>query len=47
LSKRTAKPTTANKNTRERIMIKMKYGLLIIGIIILGLLAMAIPMLKK
>ena len=23
LSKRTAKPTTANKNTRERIMIKM------------------------
>jgi hypothetical protein len=27
--------------------VKMKYGLIVIGIIILGLLAMAIPMLKK
>jgi hypothetical protein len=27
--------------------VKMKYGLIIIGIIVFGLLAMAIPMLKK
>jgi hypothetical protein len=34
-------------NNYSKGEIQMKYGLIIIGIIILGLLAMAIPMLKK
>lgn len=45
--KKMAKPIIEKENTRERIMNKMKMGLLIISILILGLLAMAIPMLKK
>ena len=47
MSKRMARPTRETKNTKERKAIKMKTGLLIFGILILGLLAMAIPMLKK